>query len=70
MKGLLAAVAHLHTCGVVHRDIKPENVLLDHAKAVKLSGFSCGMTPYATLQLWTACNAMTQLCHCLLQFEL
>lgn len=59
MQGLLAAVAHLHSQGVVHRDVKPENMLMDHTQAVKLSGFSCGRLMIAGLQLWCRHNCLT-----------
>lgn len=39
MAGLLAALAHAHSHGVVHRDIKPSNVMLLDGGGVKLMDF-------------------------------
>jgi len=37
--GLLEALVHAHTAGVLHRDIKPENVMLTGDRRVKLLDF-------------------------------
>ncbi len=39
MAGLLAALAHAHSHGVIHRDIKPSNVMLLDGGGVKLMDF-------------------------------
>ncbi len=39
MRGLLAAVAHIHRLRIVHRDIKPSNVLLSAEGEVRLADF-------------------------------
>ena len=36
LRQVCAAVAELHSCGIIHRDIKPENVLIDAKGNVKL----------------------------------
>lgn len=38
-KRLLAAIASLHSLGIVHRDVKPDNVLVTATGAVKLIDF-------------------------------
>eukprot|EP00928_Gymnodinium_smaydae_P081925 TRINITY_DN65353_c0_g1_i1.p1 TRINITY_DN65353_c0_g1~~TRINITY_DN65353_c0_g1_i1.p1 ORF type:complete len:227 (+),score=25.74 TRINITY_DN65353_c0_g1_i1:43-681(+) len=36
-RDLLAALRHVHACGIIHRDVKPENMILDQdARAVLL----------------------------------
>lgn len=39
MAGLLAALAHAHSHGVIHRDIKPSNVMLLDGGGIKLMDF-------------------------------
>ena len=45
MRGLLAALQHIHQCGVVHRDVKSENLLLTDAMTVVLSDFGIAVRP-------------------------
>jgi serine/threonine protein kinase len=46
-KDLTAAIAYLHSKGIIHRDIKPENVLVEkrdgHIKSAKLADFGLAM---------------------------
>ena len=39
MVGILRALVHAHTKGVVHRDIKPSNVMLARDKVIKITDF-------------------------------
>jgi len=38
-KGVLQALAYIHSSGVVHRDLKPENILVDDNDNIKLIDF-------------------------------
>ena len=38
-KGVLEALAYIHSNGVVHRDLKPENILVDDQDRIKLIDF-------------------------------
>ena len=42
---LLAAVAHVHKCGIIHNDIKLENCIVDGSDTLKLTDF--GLSRYA-----------------------
>ena len=42
---IAAALAHIHSHGVVHRDIKPSNILLSRDGIVKLADFGIAFTP-------------------------
>eukprot|EP00759_Apiculatamorpha_spiralis_P006146 PhF_6_TR13621/c0_g1_i2/m.21806 len=39
MRGLMSAVAYLHTRNIVHRDIKPENILINTMEDIRLADF-------------------------------
>ena len=39
LEGLLAALAHAESMGIVHRDIKPENLLITPGGAIKIADF-------------------------------
>jgi serine/threonine-protein kinase len=40
MNGLLKALDHAHTRGVIHREVTPKNIILSTDRQVKLAGFS------------------------------
>jgi serine/threonine protein kinase len=39
MVGVLRALAHAHSKGVVHRDVKPSNIMLAREKVIKITDF-------------------------------
>jgi len=49
---LAAALAYLHSHGVVHRDLKPENILVTGAGELKISDFGTAMLEGARRLTW------------------
>lgn len=42
-RDMVAALRHLHACGIMHRDVKPQNVLLCRPFVAKLTDFEYGI---------------------------
>jgi len=57
--GILSALSHAHSHGIVHRDIKPENILFDRNETVKVTDFGLARKFSSTSdqQSLTATNA-------------
>jgi serine/threonine protein kinase len=60
IRPVVAAVAHLHSIGIMHRDIKPENILVtDDGTSTKLAdfGFAVNFTQHRAATRWGAAHA-------------
>jgi len=61
-RDMVAALRHLHACGIMHRDVKPQNVLLVNDEGTTSEGFVCKIADFGLSNDMTPGEMLKTIC--------